>query len=199
LITKSKFPLLAWRDIALPPIIEAYFELNQLKLLLRQGWLRRGVPLEKCESVAEHVFSMTLLGWWIDDQFALGLARERVMRMILAHELGEIYAGDIVPADQVPPGEKHRREREGLTQVVGKLASGAEILLLWEEFEAGETREARFVRQVDRLEMALQASVYEAEGFARMEEFFSSADRVINEPALREVFAALTALRQQPG
>jgi putative hydrolases of HD superfamily len=197
LITKGFFPLDAWKGQALPPILEAYYELNQLKLLLRQGWLRRGVPIERCESVAEHVFSMALLGWWLNDQFALGLDSNRVVKMTLAHELGEIYTGDLVPADGVPVDEKHRREHAGLLQVVEKLASGEELIQVWEEYAAGETREARFVRQIDRLEMAMQASVYETNGFSQMSEFFASADAGLKEPALREVFEALTALRKK--
>jgi putative hydrolases of HD superfamily len=197
LITKGPFPLLAWGGKDLPALIAAYFELNQLKLLLRQGWLRRGIPLERCESVGEHVFAMTLLGWWINDEYSLGLDRERVLRMILAHELGEIYTGDLIPADGIPPAEKHRLEYEGLRQVVDKLASGEEILHLWQEYAAGETLEARFVRQIDRLEMAFQACLYEAEGFTSMDEFFQSADLTIKDPALREVFDTLAALRKK--
>lgn len=198
MITKSSFPLDAWKGIDIPPFLAAYYELNQLKLLLRQGWLRRGIPEERCESVAEHVFSMAMLGWWLIDQFSLELDRDRVVRMTLVHELGEIYTGDLIPADGVPVMEKHRREFEALRQVVGKLASGEEILRLWEEYESGETCEARFVRQVDRLEMAFQASVYETEGFTNMDEFFQSAGLAMNDTALREVFETLAALRRKP-
>jgi putative hydrolases of HD superfamily len=197
LITKSGFPLHARQDGQLPPLLQAYYELNQLKLLFRQGWLRRSIPEARCESVAEHVFSMALLGWWLNDQFSLGLELNQVLCMILAHELGEIYAGDIIPADQVAPEEKKRREREGLHKVVDKLASGKDILTIWEEYEAGQTAVAQFVRQIDRLEMALQASVYEAEGFSNMDEFFRSADLALKDPALRAVFDALTALRNK--
>ena len=181
----------------MPPLVEAYFELNQLKLLFRQGWLRRGVPPERCESVAEHVFSMAVLGWWICDQHFPALDRERVLRMILAHELGEIYTGDLIPADGVSSAEKQHREREGLRQVVDKLASGVEMLALWEEYEAGETPEARFVRQVDRLEMALQASIYDGEGAENMGEFFDTAGQAVTAPALREILEALEAVRKK--
>lgn len=191
MITKSGLPLAGWQGGEIPPLIKAYLELNQLKLLYRQGWLRRGISPERCETVAEHVFSMALLAWWICDQHFPTLNRERVLRMTLAHELGEIYTGDLVPADGVSPVEKHQREREGLSQVVDGLASGPEILALWEEFEAGETPEARFVRQLDRLEMALQASVYAAEGAQNMGEFFDSASASISEPVLREILNSI--------
>jgi len=50
------------------------------------------------------------------------------------------------------PGEKRRRERESVTRVVSRLPRGREYIDLWEEYEAGRTKEARLVRQLDRLE-----------------------------------------------
>ncbi len=197
MITKGPFPVgfLDKKDAS--PLLEAYFELNQLKRLLRQGWLRRGVPPEQCESVADHVFSMAVLGWWLCDSLFPTLDREKVLRLVLAHELGEIYTGDLIPADGVEPAEKHRREREALLKVTGKLAGGAGVADAWEEYEAGQSPEARFVRQLDRLEMALQASVYEAEGFEQVSEFFQSAEKDIGDAALREILDSLSALRRQ--
>jgi 5'-deoxynucleotidase YfbR-like HD superfamily hydrolase len=175
----------------LPPLIEAYFELNHLKQLYRQGWLRRGIPPERCESVAEHVFAMTMLGWWIVDAHFPGLNRDTVIRMTLVHEIGEVYVGDLTPGDRVPPEEKHRLEREALWQVVGKLPKGTEYLALWEEFEQGHTPEAQFVRQMDRLEMAFQAAVYQQQGFEGLGEFFASTDAALTNPVLRDIFAEL--------
>ncbi len=191
--TKADLPLTAFAGKNLPPLVAAYYELDHLKQLYRQGWLRRGVPPERCESVAEHVFGMALLGWWIVDANNLDLNRDKVLRMTLVHELGEIYTGDLTPGDNVPVEEKHRREREGLWQVVGKLPNGAEYLALWEEFEAGQTPEARFVRQLDRLEMAFQASVYRQQGFEPMSEFFASAAAGIEDPIMRGMLDEIMA------
>lgn len=182
--TKGPFPPALFAERDLPALLEAFFELNQLKQLYRQGWLRRGIPPERCETVAEHVFSMALLAWWTADRYFPGLNRDRVLRLALAHELGEIYTGDLVPADGVAGEEKHRRERESVLRVTARLSSGAEMLALWEEYEAGQTPEARFVKQIDRLEMALQAEVYGGQGFENLEEFFESAREGINDPEL---------------
>jgi len=195
--SKAALPLSAFEGRDLSPLVAAYFELNHLKQLYRQGWLRRGIPEERCESVAEHIYNMTMLAWWLVDGQFTHLDRDRVIRMVLAHELGEIYTGDITPGDRVPAEEKYRREREGLWQVVGKLPHGAEYRALWEEFEAGETAEARFVRQIDRLEMAFQATVYETQGFGRLDEFFATTDAALNDPALRDIFSELLKLREE--
>jgi putative hydrolases of HD superfamily len=192
--TKGGLPLGALDGSGAGPLIAAYFELEQLKQLYRQGWLRRGVPVEQCESVAEHVFGMAMLAWWLVDAYYPTLNRDKILRMILAHELGEIYAGDIIPADQMDRAEKLRQEREGLLRVTGKLPNGEQYLALWEEFEAGATAESVFVRQVDRLEMAFQAAVYRKQGFASMEEFFASAEAAVELKELRDVLAALKVI-----
>lgn len=194
MITKGEPPWKALEGKSAAALVEAYFELNQLKQLYRQGWLRRGLPPERCESVAEHVFSMAMLGWWIADAYFPQLALDKILRMTLLHELGEIYIGDIIPADRVSPVEKHRREREAMRQVVDKLSNGADYLALWEEYEAGQTAEARFVHQLDRLEMACQAAVYQTQGFQGMEEFFTSAEAAIDDAVLRGILAELRRL-----
>ena len=194
MITKGEPPWKALEGKSAAALVEAYFELNQLKQLYRQGWLRRGLPPERCESVAEHVFSMAMLGWWIADAYFPQLALDKILRMTLLHELGEIYIGDIIPADRVSPVEKHRREREAMRQVVDKLSNGTDYLALWEEYEAGQTAEARFVHQLDRLEMACQAAVYHTQGFQGMEEFFTSAEAAIDDPVLRGMLADLRRL-----
>lgn len=44
------------------------------------------------------------------------------------------------------------------------LPASQRIHSLWHEYEKGQTREARFVKDLDRIEMALQASEYEKGG-----------------------------------
>jgi len=194
--TKGDLPLSAFEGPGLAPLAAAYFELNHLKQLFRQGWLHRGVPPERCESVAEHVFSMAVLAWWAAGSLFPELDRDRVIRMALAHELGEIYTGDLTPADQVAVEKKHGLEREGLHKVVDKLPHGDEFVALWEEYAAGKTPEAQFVRQIDRLEMAFQAAVYEKQGFGDMSEFFETAGQSLSDPRLQEILTGLERLRE---
>jgi len=192
--TRAPFPLDDFSGKDLPALLRAYLQLNQLKQLFRQGWLRRGVPEARCETVAEHVFAMALLAWWTSDLYAPGLDRERVLRMVLVHELGEVYTGDLIPSDGVTVEEKHRRERDSLEQVLSGLPSAAEMTGLWEEFEKGETPEARFVRQLDRLEMAFQAAAYAGAGFGGMEEFFETARAVVHDAAVSDLLASVEKL-----
>jgi putative hydrolases of HD superfamily len=169
------------------PFLVGFFELCHLKQLYRQGWLRRGIPNQRCESVAEHSFAVAVLALWLGQANYPQLDLNRVLPMALLHDIGEVYAGDIIPSDQVSEADKHRLERASLEKVLGKLPASQEFLELWLEFERGESPEARFVHQIDRLEMGLQARVYQAQGFAGMEEFILSARHALVDQQLVEI------------
>ncbi|HET7838754.1 MAG TPA: HD domain-containing protein [Rectinemataceae bacterium] len=175
------------------PALSSYYRLMRLKRLYRQGWLKRGLPAELCESVAEHSFGTALLALLLAPSGGASRAegasldRSKATLMALVHELGEAYAGDITPVDGVPREEKTRLERESILRALEGHSDLTWFLDLWEEFERGESPEARFVRELDRLEMGLQAALHRAEGHPGMEEFFASARRSVSSPALRSL------------
>jgi putative hydrolase of HD superfamily len=177
------------------PVIASYYRVMRLKRLFRQGWLKRSIPEELCESVAEHSFGVAMLALLAP---AEGVDRGHALLLALTHELGETYAGDITPVDGVPPEEKSRREREALLRALEGHPESGYFLALWEEFEAGATPEARFVRELDRLEMGLQAALYKAEGSELMEEFFDSARRTVSSPGLRGLLEAAVLVSARP-
>jgi len=168
------------------PVLASYYRLMRLKRLYRQGWLKRGLPAELCESVAEHTFGTAILALLVlgpDNRD--GADGSRAALMALVHELGESYAGDITPVDGVSKAEKRELERASILRALDGHPDAAWFLGLWEEFEEGASPEARFVRELDRLEMGLQAALQAAEGHAGMEEFFASARRSVKGERLR--------------
>jgi putative hydrolase of HD superfamily len=173
------------------PLIRAYYEINHLKQLYRQGWLQAGIPKANCESVAEHTFGVAVLAWVIAEEYFPDLELRKVLRMALIHDFGEIYAGDFTPGDRVLPEEKVRLERQSVERVCASLPGGREYLALWDEYESGISPEARFVRQIDRLEMGLQASIYQRQGYTGLNRFFESASAVITESVLVEIMEAV--------
>lgn len=193
--TKASPPIAHLSGKAALPLIEAYFELNHLKQLYRQGWLRVGISPERCESVAEHSLGVALLCLFIAESWFPEADASKVVRIALLHDLGEARVGDITPHDGVSPDQKHALERQAVAQILGKLPRGAEYLALWEEYEQGASFEAKLVRQVDRLEMSLQACVYEHQGFGDLSQFFASAEKAMESPQLRAVLTELQALR----
>jgi putative hydrolase of HD superfamily len=192
------------------PILDSFYRLMRLKRLYRQGWLKRGIPEALCESVAEHSFGTAILGLLLTagpraGSFAEGLpggARldpAKVALLALVHEMGESYAGDITPVDGVAKTEKQRLEREAIELCLGRHPDLAWFLELWEEFEEGRSAEARFVRQLDRLEMGLEAAVHAAEGQPGMGEFFDSARRALTDPRLGGLLEEAVALSERAG
>ncbi len=176
------------------PLIEVFFEFNHLKALYRQGWLRVGIPKDQCETVAEHSMGVALLALFLADAHFPALDAGKLVRMALLHDFGEIYAGDIIPG-KMALADKHELERRSVERVFLRLPRGKEYLALWEEFEEGQTAEARFIKEIDRLEMGLQASVYEHERLADLSGFFDSTDKALSTPELRDVLSALLKLR----
>ena len=172
------------------PALVSYYRLMRLKRLYRQGWLKRGVPAELCESVAEHSFGTALLALLLaapSGASSTPVDGSRAALIALVHELGEAYAGDITPVDGISDEEKTRLERESIQRALKGHPDLDWFVALWEEFEAGSSPEARFVRELDRLEMGLQAALQKAEGHSGMTEFFESARRRVVEPRLRAI------------
>lgn len=193
--TKADLPINLLQGKNTLPIIEAYFEFVQLKQLYRQGWLHKGISLQNCESVAEHSFCVALLALILVDECSIELDSAKVIRMALIHDLGEIYAGDFTPADNIDKNHKYQLEKQSVVKVLSKLPYGFKWIALWEEYEKGESAESQFVRQLDRLEMALQASVYEHQGNSNLSVFFASANRSLSSMQLKFILSKLAELR----
>ena len=190
---KAENPVSLLTDQEYAPLITACFELCHLKQLYRQGWLRRGVPPERCESIAEHSFGVAMLALWLAPARPM-LDVDKVVRMALLHDLGEVYAGDIIPGDGVSEAEKHQREAKSVRQILSRLSQGQEFIEIWDEYEAGVSAEARFVRQIDRLEMGLQAAVYQRQGLIDGSEFFASARQALTDPQLMALFEEIRSV-----
>ena len=191
-LEKAAIPIaLLGEEVA--PLISAWFELVHLKQLFRKGWLERGIPQDRCESVAEHTFGNALLCILLADQFPQ-LEGEKVLRMALLHDIGEAYVGDITPQDRVNSADKSERELRAVETILGKLPNGQRLIADWHEYEHQSSPEARFVKQIDRLELAMQATVYKCQGLIDPEDFMASAERHLEEPVFKDILAALRDL-----
>ena len=145
-----------------------------LKQLPRTGWVRSNV--EHPESVAAHSWGMAIL--------ALRLAPKeldliKLLSMCLVHDLPEIIVGDLTPYDNTT--NKAEMERNAMKQLA------PEWLELFEEYEVGESEEAKFVKQIDKLDMGLQAILYQNEQGLDLAEFLASAKAKILDPDLLRI------------
>lgn len=166
--------------------VDGLVEALALKALARAGWVRRGVPSP--ESVAAHSWG---LAWLVLQLLPDELDRERALAYAVVHDLAEVRVGDITPHDGVSGEDKAAREVQAMRAMRTRWPRGEQTLALWEAYEAQADPEARFVRQLDRLDMALQALAYARAGAEGMQEFVESARRVVCEPALVAILDAV--------
>jgi putative hydrolases of HD superfamily len=176
---------------AVEGILAVLADAGRLKKLKRSGWVRVGIP--DPESVADHTFRLALLALLVGPH--LGLNVDVMIRLALIHDLGEARVGDLTPADRVPPSEKRAREVEALSAIVDPLPDRTALYDLWGEYDAAATAEARVVRQLDKLEMAVQALEYELAFGRDLSEFWASARAGLSEPLLLQLFDRLEARR----
>lgn len=153
---------------------------GRLKKEPRRGWvIRAGVA--KPESVGDHTFRTALTAMILGDM--RGLDTEKMVKMALLHDIGEALIGDLTPLDSGKDKEAH-----AVGEILENLPEGlrSRYLELWRELHDGSSTEARLVADIDRFEMALQASEYEEEGYSKetMGEFKASAARSIRDGEL---------------
>jgi putative hydrolase of HD superfamily len=157
----------------------AILDALRLKGVQRAGWLRVGVQAP--ESVAAHSWGMS---WLVLAVLPEQLDLQRALTYAALHDLAEVRVGDITPYDGVPRAEKHRREDEAMIAMLSPLgARGEQLLAQWRAYEAQNDPEAEFVRQLDRLEMALQALLYREYGH-ETDEFVRSARQALKDADL---------------
>ena len=148
-------------------------EMLELKQLSRTGWVRSGV--ENPESVAAHSWGMAVLALRLSPK---ELNLERVLSLCLVHDLPEVRIGDLTPHDDT--SNKAELEHKAMSEMAPQWLS------LFEEYEAGETAEAKFVKQIDKLDMGLQAIMYQTKQDIALEEFITSAkSKITNKNLLR--------------
>lgn len=153
----------------------AFFHiLERLKTQKRTGWLVKKIP--DAESISDHMYRMGILAMCTSDAT---LDVPKCVMLALVHDLAEAQVGDITPHEGIPKAEKRRLEAEAMQNFVHEMfhdsPAGQRIFTLWQEYEDQQTPEALFVKDLDRLEVALQAHEYEQRHATNLQEFFDSS------------------------
>ncbi len=130
-------------------VVDFVLELDKLKAVTRKT---RPLGLERYENSAEHSWQIALLAAAMAEHVETPLDIDRVIGMLLVHDIGEIDAGDTMVYAEGDWSELKAAEAAAVERIFGMLpaAQGARFLALWREFEAGETPEARFAHAADR-------------------------------------------------
>lgn len=110
------------------------------------------------ESVAEHCWMATLMAFFLRDEFPEA-DMDKVIKMIIIHDMGEAFTGDIPTFDKTEVNEK--TEEELLYSWVKTLPEDyvAEMMELYEEMAARETLEAKIYKAIDNLEAVIQHNI----------------------------------------
>lgn len=129
-------------------------EADKEKMILRQthltGYLRQ-------ENDAEHAWHMAMMVYLLKEYANGPIDVARSMMMALIHDIVEIDAGDTYAYDPVGKETQKERERQAADRIFGLLPEdqGQELRALFEEFEACQTPEAKFVRAMDNFQPLL--------------------------------------------
>ncbi|MCK9443645.1 MAG: HD domain-containing protein [Tissierellaceae bacterium] len=134
--------------------IEFIVELDKMKSILRQTSL---IGKDQREDDAQHSWHIAVMAMVLGEYSNEKLDTGKVIKMLLTHDLIEIYAGDTFCYDKAGNETKRERELVGAEKVFGILDEdkGRELRALWDEFEEGKTPEAIFAASMDRLQPML--------------------------------------------
>ena len=126
-------------------------EACRLKSVTRTTTLCDG---SRYENSAEHSWHLALYALVLGEHAPEGTDISRVIKMLLLHDLVEIDAGDTPIYGATGHDDQAEREAEASRRLFGMLpaAQGEDLRLLWEEFEAVETADARFAKALDRFQ-----------------------------------------------
>lgn len=144
-------------------VINYYLICNKLKQIIRSGWLVWNVKKERLESVAEHVFGVQMLALSMKSEFQYDVNIMKVIMMLAVHDLGEATIGDEI-ASLVSGINKKEREHKAVHEILKSLLDCEQIENLFLEYDAKETKEAKFAYWCDKLECDLQSKIYGQEG-----------------------------------
>ena len=139
-------------------LVKFFSQSGRLKSEKRRGWLMK-LGLAHPESVADHSYRTALMALVLSD--TRGLDTAKAVRLALLHDLPEALVGDAMPEER-SGASKAAVETKAMEEILKGLPPKLRLLYrdAWLEFLGAKTEEARLVRQLDKLEMAMQAWEY---------------------------------------
>jgi putative hydrolase of HD superfamily len=168
---------------------------GKLKIEKRTGWHKYGIPHDETESIADHMYRMSMIVLSVQDD---EIDKFKALKMALVHDMAEAIVGDITPDCGISQEEKMRLETEAMAEIrslLGDNPFGQEAEELWAEYAANSTKESRFVKDVDKTELILQLGEYESKYGISFQSWVNNARPKINHPALQAIADAVLTKR----
>lgn len=128
--------------------------LEEMKKIYRQTKI---IGEDRRENDAEHTFHVATMSLFMQEKSKLSVDINRVIKMLLVHDLVEIFAGDTFAYSENGHIGKLDREKESMEKLKSYLSEANANMLesLWLEFEAKETNEAKYANAMDRIQPIL--------------------------------------------
>ncbi len=186
---------------SLEEMLSFFEKIGGLKKIRRTGWVKRKV--RDPEHVSDHAFRVSVMAMMFAK--ALKCNQLKLIKLALVHDLQEAVCGDLIldyskynsNAKGLSEKEKAEKEKGALEELCSLLdkKTAKEFRKLWIEADEGNTREAIIVRELDKLEMLLQASEYERENNGLrplFSQFLDANGKFIKEPSLKRILEKIT-------
>lgn len=170
--------------------------LNNLKKIKRKGWVVK--KIKNPESVADHTTGVAFLAMLFGKKYKAN--EEKLIKMALLHDLAEAQTGDDIGRhDGISNEKKHHLEEKAIIRLCSNLEDGEEYLKIWKEELEGKTKEAKLIKQFDKIDMVMQALEYEDEVNSprELDEFWEEAYKIIGKGELRFLLDKLALLRKK--
>ena len=135
--------------------IEFIREIDKLKYIFRKTKL---INSDRPENDAEHSWHLAMMAIVLAGHANEPIDLEKVMKMVLIHDIVEIDSGDVFVYDTTKSHDNFDEELKAARRIFGILPEeqAEEFINLWIEFEEMKTPESKFARSLDRLEPLLQ-------------------------------------------
>lgn len=126
-------------------------EIDKEKFIGRQTYLSNGM---RRENDAEHAWHMAIMTLLLSEYANEEIDVLKTVTMLLIHDIVEIDAGDTYAYDEEAKKTQKEREEKAAERIFGLLPAdqGSRLKALWQEFEACETKEAKFARTMDNIQ-----------------------------------------------
>lgn len=129
-------------------ITDFFYALDELKLVNRKSYVTGAV---RYENSAEHSWHLAMACWAMAEHLPYDYNQEKLIKLALVHDLGEIYAGDtFLYANERNQADKE--ERKGIELLQNHTGNPiTQLLTLWDEQEYGESEETKLLKVMDRV------------------------------------------------
>ena len=167
-----------------------FFQIANLKNIPRTGWKTK-LHISNPESVADHSYMMTVMAMIMSD--IKNLNTEKIIKMSLLHDWAESKIGDFMP-DEIEPDKKIALEENAMNEILGILPNPVkdDYSTIWNEYQDMVSSESKLVHEIDKLEMVLQAKIYEKDADPeKIKLFVTSAVEQVLDNDLKKILSEI--------